>query len=102
MIFETEPLLPTQTRCDGPSHERLDAGVRDGLSRHLKLFSPALGVDHARRGQALDRIHPGSRQCLGGGREHDLINPIATGGQQHLVGEGFDALDQNRTEDLDT
>src|SRR3954471_19820463 len=64
MILQAKPLLPTQTRCDGPSHERLDAGVRDRLSRHLELFRAAFGVDHARRGQALDRVHPGSRQGL--------------------------------------
>src|SRR4030095_1527878 len=59
VILQAKPLLPTQTRCDGPSHERLDAGVRHGLSRHFKLFRAAFGVDHARRGQALDRVHPG-------------------------------------------
>src|SRR5690349_14082070 len=75
VILQAKPLLPAQTRCNGPGHKRLDAGVCDGLGRHLELFSPALGVDHARWRQALDRIHPGSRQRLGGGREHDLINP---------------------------
>ena len=93
--------LPAQSSRDRARHDRLDPGVLDGVRRHLEFLGAALGMDGAGRRQALHRIHPGPRQRLGGGCEHDLVDPVLAGREQHLVRQRFDALDEDGAENLD-